>query len=312
MSVRSNNTPRAFLQWTRISLAPSALADALIGISLGSHGNFPGFPLVLQACLASLLVFMGGMGLNDWADRKQDALKRPGRPIPSGSISATAALPLALLLLLSGTGLAFLIHPTAGACLGLVALSAVAYDLVLRGPTFGPLCLAFCRAGNLTFGMLAVRSSLGLPWDDALLLPPLAYGLYVGLISVLSGYEDGARPLNQRGPRRLLICASIVLAGLPFSTMALRPGPQSWAYALAFVISIGAATRLWHAAHRSKPWTCEAVAQVMGLSLRRLMLATAALGCAALKASLFPWLAVLFALGGLAFSVRLRKSFPPS
>lgn len=303
---------RAFLLWTRISLAPSAAVDALIGISLGSLGYFPGFPLVLQACLASLLVFMGGMGLNDWADRKQDALDRPERPIPSGSIPAGVALALASLLLLTGTGLAFLIHPIAGACLGLVALCAAGYDLVLRGPTVGPLCLAFCRAGNLTFGILAIRASLGLPWDDALLLPPLAYGLYVGLVSILSGYEDGARPLDQQGPRFLLSYASIVLVVLPFSTMALRPGPESWTYAIAFVISITAAAGLWQAAHRSEPWTCAAVGQAMGLSLRRLMLATAALGCASLNETLFPWIAVMCALGGLAFSVRLRKAFPPS
>ncbi len=303
---------RPYLLLTRISLAPSAAVDALIGISIGSSGLFPGFPLVLQACFASLLVFLGGMALNDWADRKQDAVDRPERPIPSGDISAPIAFVFSLVLLLAGVALGFAIHPTAGACLGLVALCAAGYDLALRGPTIGPLCLAFCRAGNLTFGILAVRSGLGLPWDDAILLPPIAYGLYVGLVSILSGYEDGARTMDQRGPRFILSYAAIVLGGIPLSTLALRPGPSTWTYSIAFAISATAALGLWRAAHRHKPWTQQVVGQAMGLSLRRLMLATAAIGCASLNATLFPWIAVACALGGLAFSHRLRRAFPPS
>jgi hypothetical protein len=42
------------------------------------------------------------------------------------------------------------------------------------------------------------------------------------------------------------------------------------------------------------------------------MLATAAIGCTTLNATLFPWIAVGLALAGLAFSHRLRKAFPPS
>ena len=305
---------RPFLLLTRISLAPSAAVDALIGISLGSAGYFPGFPLVLQACLASLCVFLGGMGLNDWADRKEDAIDRPERPIPSGAIGATRALAFSLILLVSGVALAFLIHPVAGATLGLVAVVAAGYDLLLRGPTIGPLCLAFCRAGNLAFGIIVVRSSLGLPWNDVFLLPPLAYGLYVGLVSIVSGYEDGARPLQESNPRFILSYAAVVLALMPLSGVALQPLTGQWPYgiALGLLISISAAVGLWRAAQRKEPWTQQAVGQAMGLSLRRLMLATGAIGCVTLNDTLFPWLAVGCALVGLKFSHRLRLVFPPS
>ncbi len=304
---------RPYLLLTRISLAPSAAVDALIGVSLGSAGNFPGWLLVVQACLASLCVFMGGMGLNDWADRKADAKDRPERPIPSGAVSPMAALVFSASLLAIGVTLAFLIHPKAGACLALVAICAGAYDLLLRGPTVGPMCLAFCRAGNLTFGILAVRSGLNLPWNEALLLPPLAYGLYVGLVSILSGYEDGARSLHKHSPSFLISYAAVVLALMPLSTMALRPAPASWTYPIGLAISFSAAWGLWRAAQRKEEWTPKAVGQTMGLSLRRLMIATAAIGCATLSTTaIFPWIAVAIALGGLTFSVRLRKAFPPS
>src|SRR5687767_12443969 len=44
---------------------------------------------------SSALLYLGGMALNDWADREVDARERPGRPIPSGRVSPAAALAVA-------------------------------------------------------------------------------------------------------------------------------------------------------------------------------------------------------------------------
>ncbi len=66
----------------RLSLAPSAAADALAGITIGAWGAFPLDARVLLSAAGSLCVFHGGMALNDWADREGDARTRPDRPIP--------------------------------------------------------------------------------------------------------------------------------------------------------------------------------------------------------------------------------------
>ncbi|EUA90975.1 ubiA prenyltransferase family protein [Mycobacterium ulcerans str. Harvey] len=46
------------------------------------------------------------MVLNDWADRKRDAVERPERPIPSGDVSPAAALSAATILAAAGVAAA--------------------------------------------------------------------------------------------------------------------------------------------------------------------------------------------------------------
>ncbi|MEW6582528.1 MAG: UbiA family prenyltransferase, partial [Actinomycetota bacterium] len=79
--------------WADLVRLPSVLTvpgDVLIGASVAA-GRRPGARDGARA-LASCLVYLGGMALNDWADREVDARERPHRPIPSGRIGAGAAL----------------------------------------------------------------------------------------------------------------------------------------------------------------------------------------------------------------------------
>src|SRR5262245_12972329 len=101
----------------RISLAPSAAADVAAGTVLAA-GAWPAGPRPFALMLASLCVYHGGMALNDWADREADARDGRPRPIPTGAISAGTALLLALVLLVLGPGIAFLVAPRAGLVLG--------------------------------------------------------------------------------------------------------------------------------------------------------------------------------------------------
>ncbi|MEO0649527.1 MAG: UbiA family prenyltransferase, partial [Planctomycetota bacterium] len=101
MSGESQPRWLAWGQVLRLSLAPSAAADAAAGVLLGA-GGWPLSGLSALPMVASLAVYHGGMGLNDWADREQDARARPGRPIPSGRVSATTVLVAAVALLLLG------------------------------------------------------------------------------------------------------------------------------------------------------------------------------------------------------------------
>lgn len=95
------------LALVRISLLPTALADAIAGVLLAHGGAFPGWsPFLLQAG-ASLGVYHGALALNDWADREHDARTRPTRPIPSGSVPAAAALIGGLGLVVAGLACAY-------------------------------------------------------------------------------------------------------------------------------------------------------------------------------------------------------------
>ncbi|MFE1886870.1 UbiA family prenyltransferase, partial [Streptomyces diastatochromogenes] len=55
---------------------------------------------------SSLCLYEAGMTLNDWADRAEDAVERPHRPLPSGRVRPGAALAAACALTAAGLALA--------------------------------------------------------------------------------------------------------------------------------------------------------------------------------------------------------------
>jgi 4-hydroxybenzoate polyprenyltransferase len=269
--------------------------------------------------LASACVYHGGMALNDWADRGEDARANPGRPIPSGAFSARTALTLALVLLLLGPLLATAVAPRAGLVMAGVALCAALYDLAGRGAWRGPVLLGLCRAGNLGTG-LAFASTLA-PWRPALLLAPAAYGLYVFLVSRLARLEDvESERLAEFHPARWIVGAGLVLAGIGFLGVTLAAQPDgagldallSWpgrsAPILALVGASGLLRAVWEQGDAA--WTPESVRRITGQALRRLLIASAAL--AAATGTQDGWWAAVWILCGYPLAHLLRKVFPPT
>ncbi|MER5278254.1 UbiA family prenyltransferase, partial [Streptomyces sp. NPDC002809] len=82
-------TARAWAELLRVSALFTVPGDALAGAA--AVGRRPDRSTAL-AVGASLCLYEAGMALNDWADRDEDAVDRPHRPIPSGRISPRAAL----------------------------------------------------------------------------------------------------------------------------------------------------------------------------------------------------------------------------
>lgn len=307
----------AFGRLLRISLAPSALADIAAGIVLGV-GSWPAGPRPFLLMAASACVYHGGMALNDWADREEDARGGRPRPIPGGAITASTALVLALALLASGALLAFLAAPRCGLVLAAVALCAALYDLAGRGPWRGPFLLALCRAGNLGAG-LAFASTL-VPFRSLLLAAPIAYGLYVFLVSRLARLEDADTAAGELRPAPRVHTIGLALIGIGAVATSLahhlpRPVPDwhDWqigrmSLGLAGLGAIG----LFLAAHQLGygVWRASDVQRVAGMGLRRLLVASAAL---ALGASTHDALVVaLLILCGYPLSFALRKLFPPT
>jgi 4-hydroxybenzoate polyprenyltransferase len=102
---------------------------------------------------ASVCLYWAGMAANDWADRELDAVERPERPIPSGRISAPAALGIAAGLTAAGLAVA----ARAGGARALavavpLAASIWAYDLKMKNTAAGPAGMAACRALDVLLG----------------------------------------------------------------------------------------------------------------------------------------------------------------
>src|SRR5690606_22085330 len=87
-STGDTSTLRAWAELLRLPALFSVPGDALAGAA--AIGVRPGRGTLL-AIGSSLCLYEAGMALNDWADRAEDAVDRPHRPIPSGRIHPTAA-----------------------------------------------------------------------------------------------------------------------------------------------------------------------------------------------------------------------------
>ncbi|MFF9320138.1 UbiA family prenyltransferase [Streptomyces sp. NPDC014735] len=149
-------TARAWTELLRVSALFTVPGDALAGAA--ATGRSPGRGTAL-AVGASLCLYEAGMALNDWADREEDAVDRPHRPIPSGRIAPGAALAAAGALTAAGLGLAARAgRPALVVATGLAA-TVWAYDLRLKHTPAGPAAMAAARALDLLLGAAATATA---------------------------------------------------------------------------------------------------------------------------------------------------------
>lgn len=140
----------AYAELVRAPAALSVVGDTVAG---AAAANVPLRGRRRLLPLASVAFYWAGMALNDWADRDLDAVERPERPIPSGRVSARAALSTGIAL--TGAGLALArIGGGARAWRTSVPLAAClwAYDTRVKGTILGPVGMAACRALDVLLG----------------------------------------------------------------------------------------------------------------------------------------------------------------
>ncbi|MCW2898934.1 MAG: 4-hydroxybenzoate polyprenyltransferase [Streptosporangiaceae bacterium] len=173
--------------------APAALSvpgDTLCGAAAAGVPHSARIP-----CLAvsSVFLYWAGMALNDYADRRLDAVERPERPIPSGRVRPGLALAVATGLTAGGLALA----TAAGGARALrfaVPLTATiwAYDLWLKSTPAGPAAMAACRALDVMLGASTGRPASAVP-------AALAVGTHTYAVTMLSRSEVvGATPRQVR------------------------------------------------------------------------------------------------------------------
>ncbi|MER7107760.1 SCO3242 family prenyltransferase [Streptomyces sp. NPDC000229] len=146
---------RAWAELLRVSALFSVPGDALAGAA--AVGVRPNRRTVL-AIGSSLCLYEAGMALNDWADRDEDAVDRPHRPIPSGRVTPPAAL--AASTVLTATGLALAARAGRAPLTVATALAATvwAYDLRLKHTRAAPAAMATARALDLLLGATATAA----------------------------------------------------------------------------------------------------------------------------------------------------------
>jgi geranylgeranylglycerol-phosphate geranylgeranyltransferase len=99
------------------------------------------------------LITAAGNVINDFFDAEIDAINRPDRPIPSGSVSRGAARGFAITLFLAGILVSFFTNPL---CVGIAIFNAVlliAYAAKLKStPFIGNIVVAYLSASIFLFG----------------------------------------------------------------------------------------------------------------------------------------------------------------
>jgi 4-hydroxybenzoate polyprenyltransferase len=197
-------TLRAWAELLRISALFTVPGDALAGAA--AIGRRPGRGTAL-AVGASLCLYEAGMALNDWADRDEDAVDRPHRPIPSGRITPGAALTAACALTAAGLSLAARAgRPALTVATGLAA-TVWAYDLHLKHTQAGPAAMATARALDLLLGATATWGAGAEPEHSGtrtVTAPAAAAGSV--RTTVLTPADAGTR---RRGPVARLVARGI-------------------------------------------------------------------------------------------------------
>ncbi|HET6859825.1 MAG TPA: UbiA family prenyltransferase [Streptomyces sp.] len=148
----------AWAELLRVSALFTVPGDALAGAA--SLGLRPHRGTAL-AVGASLCLYEAGMALNDWADRDEDAVDRPHRPLPSGRITPGAALAAATALTAAGLTLAAGAGRPALAVAGGLAATIWAYDLRLKHTPAASAAMATARALDLLLGATATATRAG-------------------------------------------------------------------------------------------------------------------------------------------------------
>ncbi|MFI9825599.1 UbiA family prenyltransferase [Streptomyces sp. NPDC052013] len=216
MSGHNTSPLGAWAELLRLPALFTVPGDALAGAA--ALGTRPGRGTLL-AIGSSLCLYEAGMALNDWADRAEDAVDRPHRPIPSGRIRPAAALTAATALTAAGVGLACRAGRTPGALAGALAATVWAYDLGLKRTPAGPLAMGAARGLDVLLGATASAGGGGAARADVIAGREQRHTLRAALTSGASAVEglrgDGdLRPVRPMSLRAALTRAAPAAAGL--------------------------------------------------------------------------------------------------
>lgn len=223
----------AYVRLVRPANLVTAAADVLTG-SVIVAGPGSTLPWLVGA---SVCLYAGGVVLNDYCDRRLDAVERPERAIPAGLVPPFVAVSSGALFLVLGVVLALRATLLSGVIAAVLAAAILLYDAFAKQRSSGPFVMGSCRALNLLLGLSAVPALLHHTWFLALF--PFMYIVAITTLSRGEVYGGSAAA----GRFTLLLFAALMaglavlgagsaqrlLRLLPFAVLLLaRLGPPFW------------------------------------------------------------------------------------
>jgi len=187
---------RGYLQIVRPINSLVAGIAVLLGVLVAGVEITPPLFLLVGAVFC---ITGAGNAINDYCDREIDAINRPERPIPSGTVSIRGAFVYSVVLFLAGLVCAALVNLF---CFGLACLNAlllVAYAARLKGvPLAGNLVVSYLAGSIFLFGGAAAGLDgliVNLPLAGIVFLPMAAREILKDVEDIEGDREGGARTL---------------------------------------------------------------------------------------------------------------------
>ncbi len=267
---------QVYLRLIRLPLLPSTLGNICLGaLSAGisqagiSQADFISFILLL---LSSAFLYSSGMAWNDYFDAKIDAVERPERPLPSGSISPKNASTFAFMLMVTGIAIAFVaefLRDFSGWSIPitlLISFFVLAYDAGGKNFFFGPVLMGACRFFNVLLGWSVVtQPSIGFfdlfdGWSLLMYPFPAIAFLQAGIVGVyIAGVTWFAKnEANQSNRTSLVLASCIIIVALltslstPGINQSGTPPPLMFPY-LFFLLIVRIGKRLFNAIKDPSP-----------------------------------------------------------
>jgi hypothetical protein len=184
----------AWMSLGRMSNLPTIITNILVGTavatSLGGGHSWSGVGVVIAGVV---LLYIGGMILNDLFDYGRDSRRGVLRPLVTGDISSIEAL-AAMVIVFAGAMVIFLTMATAlASTLAMVLLATIVlYNKTHHSfPNVAPVLLTVCR--GLVYAIAASQTTLQDHWDVIIAIAVLG-GAYGGLITSAATQESDAPP----------------------------------------------------------------------------------------------------------------------
>jgi 4-hydroxybenzoate polyprenyltransferase len=146
---------------------------------------------------AVLLLYVYGLIDNDLCDLATDRAERPGRPLPSGRVSVTAAKTARLGCALAGLAAAATVGPAPLATATLLLILAAAYNRFKHYPPLGPALVGLCRVLAVAVGLIA--SPLKTTNPLLLSVVPMVWFFYIYGVGTAAAGEARAGRVRGRG-----------------------------------------------------------------------------------------------------------------
>lgn len=190
-------------------VAGATVATLLVSESGGEGITVTGFLLLL---LSSVLLYAGGISMNDVLDYKLDLKERPERPIPSGKITVQRAAVFASLLLAGGVVFAAWNHTYSGLLAFSIAVLSLVYNKWSKHDSIvGPLNMGVLRGLNLLLGMSIIPGVVTNNFVIAIV--PVIYIYAITMVSRGEVHGSSRSPLYVAGILFLLADVGILFLG---------------------------------------------------------------------------------------------------